>query len=152
MEESLLDDEMRSAIGYETQPVVFEIDKTFIRRFVEAVGDTNPLWSNENEANQSGSGQMIAPPSLLCTELMLGQSAWAPIAHRLPKNGVDGGGEWEFFAPIRLGDSISVVGKLANIIERKGRLGTMLIVTSEITWHNQRRELVARATNTAITY
>lgn len=151
-QESILSEELRRAIGYETAPVVFEIDKTLIQRFVDAVGDENPLWQDEEKARKGLYGGITAPPSLLCAVLAVGTPPWEPIANALPARALDGGGEWEFFQPIRMGDKISVVNKLAEITERQGRYGPMLLVTSEITWRNQRQEAVAKARSTVIRY
>jgi acyl dehydratase len=147
-----LTDELRRAIGYETAPVVFEIDKTLINRFVDAVEDANPLWQDEEKARKGPYGGIVAPPSLLCAVLATGTPAWESIASALPPRALDGGGEWEFSQPVRLGDTISVVNRLIDITERQGRLGPMLLVTSELTWRNQRGELVAKAHSTVIRY
>ena len=65
---------------------------------------------------------------------------------------LDGGGDWEYFRPIRPGDVLTVVTKLVDIRERAGRMGTMVFLVSELTWRNQRNELVARSRGTSIRY
>jgi len=152
VQESILTDELRRAIGYETEPVVIEIDKTIIARFADAVEDGNPLWRDEAKARSSRYGGIVAPPSLLCAVLMTGKPAWEHISHLLPQRALDGGGEWEFYQPVRVGDTITIVNRLLDMAERPGRLGPMLIVTSEITWRNQREELVAKARASLIRY
>lgn len=151
-QESILTDELRRAIGYETEPVVVEIDKTVIARFADAVEDRNPLWQDEARARSSRYGGIVAPPSLLCAVLMTGKPAWEHVSNLLPPRALDGGGEWEFYQPIRAGDTIRVVNKLSDMVERPGRLGPMLLVTCEITWRNQRQEMVAKARSTLIRY
>jgi hypothetical protein len=146
-----IDQEMLGAVGYETQPVAFVVDRTMITRFIDAVADTNPRWGLTGGGDEIGR-ELVAPPSLLCTNLMLEPTAWIPIADKLPKRLLDGGGEWEFYAPIRLGDTLFVVNRLVDLKEQVSRLGPMLIVVGEATWRNQYDEVVARARTTILAY
>ena len=66
--------------------------------------------------------------------------------------GLNGGNELEYFHPIRIGDTISVTGKITNMRERAGRLGTMFIIISEVTYTNQNGEVAAKCRNTSIRY
>jgi hydroxyacyl-ACP dehydratase HTD2-like protein with hotdog domain len=65
---------------------------------------------------------------------------------------LDGGSEWEYFEPIRVGDTITAKAHVADIIERSGRLGPMLITTIEHTYTNQLDEVVATQLTTYIRY
>ncbi|MFQ5827376.1 MAG: MaoC family dehydratase N-terminal domain-containing protein, partial [Dehalococcoidia bacterium] len=61
-----------------------------------------------------------------------------------------GGNELEYFQPIRVGDTISVTAKLTDIKERAGKMGRMLFFFAEITYTNQRGEMVAKGRQTLI--
>ena len=41
--ESVITQEMRDAIGVESDPVINEIEKGAIIKFAQAIGDTNPI-------------------------------------------------------------------------------------------------------------
>ncbi len=47
-------EELKSKIGVEWPPLVYEIEKGMLRRFAQAVGDPNPLWQDEEYAAKSG--------------------------------------------------------------------------------------------------
>ena len=68
------------------------------------------------------------------------------------KRRLDGGGEWEFYKPIKLGDGITVTSKIVDYTEREGRMGNMLFAITEITWKNQDGEVVAKSKGTSIRY
>jgi len=65
---------------------------------------------------------------------------------------VDGGGEWNFFHPVYVGDTICVTRKLLNIKERRGKLGGMILNTFELTYQNQKSAVVARGQWTTVRY
>ena len=127
---------------------MFEVERGAIRRFAEAIGDPNPLFNDEEAARQTRFGGMIAPPTF-CRSLgtpFLKSSGWREF------RGLDGGSEWEYFQPIRPGDRITVVSKLADIRETEGRLGPMVFITIETSYTNQFGELCVMQRSTAIRY
>ena len=63
---------------------------------------------------------------------------------------LDGGIEYEFFVPIRAGDTLTSYAKVADITERAGKTGNMLIVTQETTYLNQNGDIVAKASSMLI--
>ena len=150
---SLIRAELQQFVGYETVPQTIEIDKSMIRRFVEAVGDPNPLWQDEAKDHLSRYDGIVAPPSLVCAVLLTGTDRPLDVVeHLLPSRILDGGAEWEVVRPIRLGEIITVVNRLADLTERQGRYGPMLMVSWEATWRDERQEVVARALSTTIHY
>jgi hypothetical protein len=65
---------------------------------------------------------------------------------------LNGGMEAEYGSPIRSGDVITGVNRLAAYRERDGRLGRMLFTVTEDTWTNQDGALVKRGRTTLIRY
>ncbi|GIX47486.1 MAG: hypothetical protein KatS3mg131_1697 [Candidatus Tectimicrobiota bacterium] len=59
------------------------------------------------------------------------------------KRGFDGGKECRFYAPIRPGDTITGVDRIAEVYEKTGRSGNMIFVVRESELTNQRGEKVA---------
>jgi len=138
-EESLVSEEMRKAIGTELDRFVIDVEKVLARRLLEAIDDPNPLWNE------------VVPPSLFMTAFA--QGGMADLPFKLPVTRLlDGGGEWEFLCPVKLGDTITGVRKVGNIRESRGRLGQMLFTVFETTWTNQRDEVVAKGRATLIWY
>ncbi len=53
-EEPLITEEMRAAVGVESEPWTLEVDKTMVRMFARAVGYTDPLFYDEAFAQSKG--------------------------------------------------------------------------------------------------
>ncbi len=147
MANKIVTDEIRKLIGTESEPRVVEVERGAIRRFAEAIGDPNPLFNDEAAARRSRYGGMIAPPTF-CRSLGGGFfNVPLPLARAL-----DGGSEWEYSEPIRPGDRITVVSKLADIREAAGRMGTMVFIVTETRYTNQFGQLCAIQRSTGIRY
>ena len=152
VEDSLITEELRSKIGIESEPEVYEIEKRMIRRFVLAIDDPNPLWQDEEYARQSRYGGIIAPPTFVLT---IGfDELQKPVLKLIPSGGIlHGSTELECYQPVRAGDIISVTTKIANIRGRQDRkMGKMVFVTLDVTYKNQRQELVAKCQQMIIGY
>jgi len=151
-ENSLLNDEFRDKIGAEWEVGVYEVEKGMIRKFARAIDDPNPLWQDEEYARQSQYGGIIAPPTFIVT--IGGEQFGEKVIASLFRDGLlHGSTELECYQPIRPGDKIAVTVKLANVRERQGsKSGKMMFVTFDITYRNQRNELVARCQQTMIGY
>ena len=129
-------DRLRSRIGATGPPVSATVEAGHLKRFVEAIGDSNPRWKNE------------APPTFLV--------AVAPVSFHLAeaeeygKGWLNGGNRFEYFAPVMIGDQITATGKVADVYEKSGTSGNMLFIIFETEYVNQRGDLVARVKGTMI--
>ena len=144
-EESPITEEMRKAMGTELNRFAFDVEKVLVRRLLDCIDDPNPLWKE------------AVPPSLFITAFAEGgfftEERIAELPFKMPvSRTLDGGAEWEFLHPARLGDTITGVRKLAEFREREGRLGRMLFITLETTLTNQRNEVVVKGRATGIFY
>ncbi len=148
-ENSIIPESLRNAIGVESDPITYEIEKGHIARFAEAIGDENPLYSDEIKARNSKYGGIIAPPTFYraLRPGSLPETAESPFTRNL-----DAGSDWEYFEPIRPGDRITVTIKLADVVEREGRLGKMIIITRETRYENQLGQIVATQKTNGISY
>ena len=142
-------EEALKQIGKTGEPRTYEVERGAIRRFADAIGDTNPIFNNERDARNSRFGGMIAPPTFY-------RSLMAPVPEvRLDMptaRGLDGGSDWEYFKPVRPGDRITVQTKIADLRESAGRLGPMVFTTTETSYTNQFGELCALQRSTGIRY
>ncbi len=141
-----LTEEMRQqAIGAESEPASMDIEKGHVARFAEAIGDDNPAYTE----GTSQSGGIVAPPTFL--------RALRDVRPELPfdipfHRVLDGGSDWEYFDPVRAGDTITAIARIENMLERTGSIGQMLISTTKITYRNQHGDIVATQTSTSIRY
>ena len=147
--ESVITDELRSFIGLESRPASYDIERHAVERFACAIGDPNPLYSDQDAARDSSYGGLIAPPTFFRSLLPGGYTNPfpEPFAHVL-----DGGSKYRFHEPVRVGDRITVVRKITDLFEKNGRMGAMLFKITEISYTNQHDQLVATQATTTITY
>lgn len=148
---------LRDMVGRMTQPIVNEIEAGAIKRYAEAVGDPNPLYSDIQYARKSRYGGIICPPGFFGWSMKVTSGAiemMAPVFGALIEGGLlrilDAGREYDFFHPIRAGDRLAWYARFANVKEKEGKAGNMVLVTMEITYINQRGDMVAKARQTFI--
>ena len=148
-DDSAITQEMRDAIGVESDPVTHEVEKGAIIKFTRAIGDPNPLFNDEGAARMTRYGGLIAPPTFLRST----PPGPPKVRFESPYSaGLDGGSEWEYFEAVRVGDRITVTNKVAEIFERQGRLGNMVFIINEAKYVNQFGQTVALQRTTGISY
>jgi hypothetical protein len=138
--ESVITEELNSLLNVEFGPEVYEIEKGMLRRFAEAIDDPNPRWLEE------------APPTFaaaLVPKELLNKLFNAEIPLKRLLNGTS---DLEYIKPIRAGDVISVTAKLTRLRQVAGAAGPTLFMFTEMTYTNQRGEVVIRGKNTYIKY
>lgn len=138
--ESVITEELNSLLNVEFGPEVYEIEKGMLKRFAEAIDDPNPKWLEE------------APPTFA--------AALVPheLLHKLfnidipLKRLLNGSSDLEYLQPIKAGDVISVTSKLTRLRQVPGAEGPTLFMFTEMTYTNQRGEVVIKGKNTYIKY
>lgn len=159
----MLPEEVTKFIGKSMGKSVFQVEKEPIRRFADSVEDGNPLYWDEAYAKKSKYGSIIAPPGLICAPWYGARpTPWGPrgavsagaARPDLAKAGygrvLDGGVEWEFFAPVKAGDTITAESKIKDIFDREGKSGKMAFMITETTYTNQDGKVVAQTRGTSI--
>ncbi|MBV8719720.1 MAG: MaoC family dehydratase N-terminal domain-containing protein [Chloroflexi bacterium] len=122
------------------------IEAGAIRRFVDALGDSNPLYTDAEYARQTRWGGIIAPPTFLCT-------IQAPLS--LPDLGfgrvnLNGGSSYEWHRPVRPGDVITAQATLVEVRGVQSSTGPLLILVREIRYTDQDGRLVAEGRSTGL--
>ena len=129
----------KSRIGHEFASFSTDIEKGRLKFFAKAIGETNPIYTDEAAAKAAGYRALPAPPTFTMVVDLLNMDI-ARILH--------GNQSFEYFQPICAGDRITVSGRIADMFEKKG--GALEFVVMEYTYTNQDDELVVRATNTLV--
>ena len=137
----------RSALGVESAPVSYEVEKGAIRQFAEAIGDEEAIYYDEQAAKTAGFKTIVAPPTFLC---IFRAQELPDLKITFGRVRLNGGNEYEYYRPIYAGDTITVTAKYADVSERTGRTGKMVFVITELTFKNQQGEVVAKGRNTGI--
>jgi acyl dehydratase len=163
----MLAEEVKKYIGQQVGASIFEVEKEPIRRFADAVDDQNPLYWDEEYAKKSRYGSIISPPGFISSPWYAGRAVkWgkknpateglgrADLMMALVQAGywraLDGGMEYEFFKPVKAGDTIKSASVVKDVMEREGRTGKMAFMITETTYTNQKGEVVAKARGTSI--
>lgn len=154
--EDIITDEMRAAIGKESEPTVREVDRTQIRLFARSVGHTDPIFYDVDAAKAAGYRDLVAPPGYLGTPVFApGQAARAAqeFQPKIPMNRrLNGGTEIEYYGDICAGDVLTATSHIADFVQTSGSIGTMLITTTKTVYKNAAGEVVAIGTGTGIRY
>lgn len=58
---------------------------------------------------------------------------------------VNAGDDYEFFAPVRVGDTITIARTVLGVDEKQGKNGRMFLLRAEVSYTNQRGDRVALA-------
>ena len=111
------------------------------------------IFNDKNEASKTKYGGIVAPPTFLRSIAHVkAPEPKVQVKSPYPAN-VDGGSEWEYFEPIKVGDTITATSYLADINERKGgKFGSMLIMVRETKYMNQHGTVAALQRTTGISY
>lgn len=129
-----------TVIGVEVETGQFTVDKEHILAFCAAVGETNPLYVDEEAAQQGPHRGLIAPPSFY-SAVRVGQGLDPKL--RYGNSTFNAGQHCEFLEPMRPGDTITAKTKVHEIYEKTGRTGRMVFLVRRTTYRNQRDETVA---------
>lgn len=132
-----------SLIGYETPASVLPIERSRLRFFAKAIGETNPIYTDEAAARDAGYADLPAPPTFLfAAELdagtmdMLLDKLQIPLAKLL-----HGEQSFTYHRAACAGDTITVRSRIDDIYAKKNGALEFVIKSSRAT--NQNGELVA---------
>jgi acyl dehydratase len=156
----------RQLIGVETAPIeaMYPIEYEPIRRYCHAAGDTNPLFLDPAHARSTAYGAVLCPPLALRAVMML---PGEPLDHPFPAPPpelpilppIPGGRamsmnldvEWEFLAPVRVGDRISETSRYADFYFQPIKLDPQAIAyVTERIYRNQDQIIVAISRTTSL--
>jgi len=145
-------EELKQYIGKVDPPHVREVEKGAIRRYAEAVGNSNTIYYDEEYASKSRYGGIIAPPGFFgwSAKAVTASEGIVGLMMAMINAGyagiLDGGISYEFYLPVHVGDTLVASPKVKDVAAKEGRSGTMMICQFETTYLNQNGDLVAKAT------
>lgn len=142
-DESLITPAMQDAVGSEGDPQTATIDRELILRIMDALEEDDADLRAAVEANDSS---VVIPTYALLTTSTRQQQVAVPDA---PQRALMAADAWSVSAPIHLGDTMTIVPRIADIQERiGGRVGHSLFVHHEWVYTNQHGQEVARVRRT----
>ena len=142
---------LKSTVGKE---MVFqapdEMGRPSFRQYALAIGDFNPLYSEREFAEVHGLRDVMAPPTLICDTWQYVDSDMDEGGDLIGRGearefaGLRAGNDYEFFQPIHPDDIITARWKVKNVYEKMGRSGHLAFQEIEVSFYNQRDELLSR--------
>jgi acyl dehydratase len=136
---SIVTDDVRSWVGRATElmPLPEEITASDVRRYIEATGDNNPIWRDDEAARAAGYRRRAVPPMLVIEIIWrLKQSELGRITDRVPlpaeytdTRNVDNEIEW--LEPVHVGDRLSIRHRILDIVAKASRRGLGVYITRE---------------------
>jgi acyl dehydratase len=115
--------------------------KDSIRKFCDGIGDPNPLWHEEEYAQSTRFGSLIAPPSWLASVFPTWVLQGLPGVHAFQTST-----DWEFFKPVRLDDRVIPECTFVDLrITSSEFAGKSILERQEARYLNQNGELMGRA-------
>ena len=161
MTETIITPELRNWIGRKTPLRRLEIiSAADVRRYVDATGDANPLWLDDEYARSAGYRGRLLPPTLV---------GWVPFSfkegteranadpsdlrRRLPlpsdyTNVRNAGSETEWIEPAYLGEQLSTQSSIVNIVARQGKAGLGIYISQEEQVLNSQQQIVLQRHHT----
>ncbi len=156
----------QAQVGKPGPPVRDPVNRPMIHHWCDAIGDANPVYTDEEAANSSVHGGIVAPPTMLQAWSMPGLNGRGPSLpadqQAKPLAVSTGGGaigllqeagytsvvatdcEQDYMRYLRPGDRVSVRGELESVSgEKKTGLGVGYFVTNKSTYYDQDGEVVA---------
>ena len=150
----------------------FPIEAGHIMMFARAVGDANKIYYDQDYADSSEAGAIIAPPTFVQASAQfdpdyflrpkIGQewfgSAKGPtgITQRESSGGGGGGGlhaeqHYEYHRQLKAGDVLTATSKPGETWEKEGRRGGKLTFSESVTeYRDESGELVVTATSVGV--
>lgn len=127
---------LKQMVGKATKPKIYEVEKGQIRRFAQAIGEENPIHSDEKAAMAAGFRSLVAPPTFgaafdttaeLCELLGLDTHATMHAEE-----------EYEYFRPVVAGDVLTVTHRIADVYDKAAQNGRLLFAVIETRATDQR--------------
>jgi acyl dehydratase len=110
------------------QAALNEIERGAIRRFAEALGETNPLFFDEKAARAQGFRDIVAP---LLFPLSLRSAMTLTPVYPPNRTVLTSEQQVEQFEPICAGDQVAVSGRVVETNQRPGNAGPIEFITIE---------------------
>jgi acyl dehydratase len=138
----------RTLIGEFSEPFVVEVEKGAIRKFADAIGDSNPLYRDEAYARCHGYDGIVAPPTFATSFRPPEEPAWfAPLDRRRIVAGQTG---FEILRPIVAGMRLTCRIRFVGVDDKAGSKGRMELLHQELQGRDEAGELVFRSARSTV--
>lgn len=156
-------EELQTYVGDVSEPIRAKIEAIHSQRYARAIGETNPLYLDEDYARSRGYAGLVVPPNFLPSymdwtdggpedELRVDGTPLAEMKW-IPTEGVRimGGGEEMFFeAPLIAGTEVVLTEELQSVTSRESRSGLMFVMHILHRYETSAGDLIMTAVRTVL--
>jgi len=124
----------KEMIGRELSTGTATVTAEHVAAFARALGDENPLYLDAGVATRSELGGLVAPPTYPIAFMTQAMAGGLETFLELGLNFmtlVHGEQEFEYFRPIRVGETLTLTGRIGDIYAKAGSSGTLDFVVLE---------------------
>lgn len=139
-----------SLIGWKSGPTTIEVEKGRLRFFAKAIGETNPIYTDEAAAQAAGYRSLPIPPTFLFCMEVENASAYRflDVAGINIGRILHGEQSFRYHHTVCAGDRITFETTISDIYSRKG--GALEFFVQDITATNQDGVLVGELRNVVV--
>lgn len=130
-------------VGYELPPSEMTLERGRLRLFAQAIGETDPAYTDVSAARDAGYADLPAPPTFLFAA-ELDSGAIVQLLERLEiplAKILHGEQSFTYHQAACAGDTVTVRSRITDIYDKKGGALEFVVKTSDA--RNERGELVA---------
>jgi acyl dehydratase len=141
----------RSQIGRDNGERFIDVERGQLRLFCKAIGETDPIFLDDEAARAAGHPAIPVPPTFAQTLNYLapqGEDLVIDVLQADLGKLLHGEQRYEYQRPIYVGDRIRLLTRIVDIYDKKG--GALEFVVLDTTLHNQRDELCATMRTVAV--
>ena len=130
-------------IGLKLTPHTVEIEKGRLRFFAKAIGETDPIYFDEDAAKAAGYASLPIPPTFVfCMEMEKSDPFESLEIMEIDLGKVlHAEQSFKYHAPICAGDNLTFESRVSDIYDKKG--GALEFVVQDCNVTNQAKTLVA---------
>jgi N-terminal half of MaoC dehydratase len=130
-------------------PVVRDVTAEDVARFLRATA----CVASDTEIMDGFAVGNAAPPTYFCPDPVSEAERMGFVRPTCPPLSIDGGSSWEFGVDLRIGDELTLVGLIADVVRRRSHDGREFVHTTvEIRGWNQHGESVGAARGTVLNF
>jgi N-terminal half of MaoC dehydratase len=147
---TVVSDADRALIDVETEPGYHLVEAGAVKRFCEAVGLVDPIYLDPDAAQAAGYPERPIPAAYWCAIQVPGSELRRPELSGFGTRNMNAGTEFEYLKPAYVGQTLACTARIADIRERTGNAGFMVITVLEYTWRDEAGDVVTRARLTGV--
>ncbi|WP_204113750.1 MaoC family dehydratase N-terminal domain-containing protein [Shimia biformata] len=137
-------------IGHRMPPHSAVVEHGRLKFFAKATGQTDPVYWDSEAAKAAGHADLLAPPTFAIVLALENDRSFALFDLLGVEIGrvLHGSQDFQYFAPIVAGDTLTYQDRIDNIFAKKGGALEFVIRKTEVT--NQRGEKVVEMASTIV--